>query len=179
MDPAGCDGSIGSWKVLLAGIGHQRLERRAQSIFGAGVAHQPPRMMVPEHEGIQLKRELFRVESLMEVPGAHGSAGGFGETVEPRTLELHQPVAYHAGLVVELDAGLYEDAAAACLARAGPGEPILEELAEAGFSGRRAKRRPHHLFGEAFCGGIDHLELKRLFGSEMRKEPALGHLEVA
>ena len=86
---------------------------------------------------------------------------------------LDEVVPLRPGAVVELDRGGDDHAAAGQVRVVGPGEPVLEDGANARLAPGRRESRADHLVLEALGRRLEDLELELVLGPEMGEESAL------
>lgn len=135
--------------------------------------------MESKQDRIDVVRKLIGVEFLEEVPFLHGDFGGMAEYRQPVALARYQVVTDRAGLVIELARCRNEEAPAGQGGAGRPVEPVREKRANTRFAPRHSQRRRDHGVDELPDGGPKNFELKVLFGFKVRKEPALGHAQLA
>ena len=127
--------------------------------------------MVSEKVRIEIIRELGDVQVAAEVTLLDGNPRGGGERAYPVALIGDEPLSQWAGSVVELVGGGDEEAPAGH--GASPGEPVLEERADAGNAARLLERGGEDGGDEAVRRGAEHLELQVLLRVEVGEESAL------
>ena len=88
--------------------------------------------------------------------------------------EAHRQQADHQ----RLDARHHEDAAAGQELLLGPGEPVVDERADAGLAARLLERGHHDERDEARHGLLEDGDLQVLLRREVREEAALRHADV-
>src|SRR5688572_6956848 len=148
----------------------QGLERAAGQGDGRGVFDEAVEEVAAEHDAVRVERELLWIGRGGEVALGARDAGGGRDRVDPVLGRADQRVARRAGAIVELGAGGDEEAAAGAVT---PGEPALEQLADAGLAARLAQRRDHHRLDELARRLLDDRDLERLLRAEVGEQPAL------
>src|SRR5688572_33072106 len=107
------------------------LEGVLGACLGLGVTQQATSVVVRHHDALQLESELFSVEVAPQLTLFDCDASGFREQGGQAGLCREQVVALRSGGVVELGRCGNENAAARLSGISDPGEPTLEELAQA------------------------------------------------
>jgi hypothetical protein len=131
-----------------------------------------------EHDGVEVVGELLGLDVAPEVARFDAGAVDDLDHLEPALLERDEPVAHRPGPIVELDRGRDENAPSGSRARLCPGEPALEERGQAGPAAGLPDGGLDDLVHESLGRRVEHLDLERLLGAEVREEPALGEVQL-
>src|SRR6185436_7844555 len=166
------------WTASGVAGGEQALEEVAGALFGSGIAQQPVGVVIAEGDGVEVESELLGIEVGAEVAGLDGDAGGLGEGGDARPVRPHEEIALRAGSVVELHRGGDEDAAAGRVLAVDPGQPALEQGADARLAAGSGESRADDLDLEALDRGLEDLELQLVLGAEVGEETALREAEL-
>src|SRR6185503_294969 len=156
----------------------ERVEGLARALGRPGVPEQPPRVMVGQHDAVEVVRDLFAVELGPEVAFGDPGARDVGDQLEPVALLAHELVAGRPLEIVELSRGSDEKTAPLEDRGFRPREPVLEDRPQPPLAPRSLERRPHHAIDEQLGRVTQRLDLQRLLRPEVREEPALREAQV-
>ncbi len=163
---------------LAPAVAQQSFERPACAGLRVRVAEQPLGEDASEVYPVQIKGELRGVEVGTKVPGVGGNARGVRESVEPLPLRCREKIPGGAGAIVEIEGCGGDEAATRHGGIGSPAEPAVE----VGTDPRLAPFGPgggtDHGIAEPLGGAAQHLELERVLGADVGKEPALGEPEL-
>lgn len=130
-------------------------------------------MVVPDqHDAVQILGELRRIRVRRDLPDFDGFAERPRDDVYPLPLQLDQAIPHGTWAVIEL-ARRGDENTPTWQSRV-PGQPPLEQRAQAWDAAWLRESRAHHVLGEAGGAVLEHLELQPFLRLEMRKQPALG-----
>ena len=124
-----------------------------------------------------LRRTAYGAE-LLRGASVGGNARGVRESVEPLPLRCREKIPGGAGAIVEIEGCGGDEAATRHGGIGSPAEPAVE----VGTDPRLAPFGPgggtDHGIAEPLGGAAQHLELERVLGADVGKEPALGEPEL-
>lgn len=126
-----------------------------------------------EHDAVEVLRELFGLDLRAEVTLRDGASNHVGKQSKPLPLLRDKMVARGSRLIVELRGRGHEETAPGHAAFSRPVHPEPESGADPGLSAGSREGRTDHEIREAGGGVFQRLDLERLLGAEMGKEPAL------
>lgn len=140
------------------------------------VAKQALSVVEREDEAKHGEGHVVRLDLAREVTLSLRGADRLRQRFEPIALVFDERVARRTGLVVELERGGAEDAAAGL--RLAPPHPPLEERAHARLAARLLQRRTDDVLDELLGGERERLDLQGVLRLEVREEAALAHFQI-
>src|SRR6266436_3242942 len=121
------------------------------------------------HEGVQLERELRRIDRCAELLVGHRGGGLFLQTDQPTLRQLRNLISDRAGTAVELSRRRREKASAAKYDLLHVCEPAFQHREQTPGTPVVLKRRLNNSFQENLSGRIDSRKLKLPFGTKVRE----------
>jgi len=135
-------------------------------------------MVIGEADAEKFVRELRGIEMGAEVALGDRDSRRSGDRVDPVALACHQPVAYGTWPVVVLVGECHEDTTATAPIASDPAQVVVHQGADSRLAPWLADRWEHDLGDEALDGSVEHFELERFLGFEVREQTALGKLQI-
>ena len=161
-----------------AGDLDEGLERARRALLGARVAEKSERVMVAEHDRVEVVSELLHVEVLAELALGDRTADRRRDEVQEIPLLPDEAVARGSGPVVQLDGRRDEHAAAGQPALLRPLAPVPEERAQARLPAGRPERGLDDDLDEARGRILENGDLEALLRAEVREKAAFRELEL-
>jgi hypothetical protein len=131
-------------------------------------------VVVTEHDGVEVVRELFGVQVGPESALGHPGPEDDRDHLQPALLKGDEAVTDRPRPVVQLGRRGDEEAASGARVRLRPRQPTVEESPDSRLAAGRAYGRLDDLLDEALGSGVKDLELERFLLPEVSEEAALG-----
>ena len=135
-------------------------------------------VMVREHDAVKILGELFGVRFPIKRSGLDAFPEGNTKHLEPQLLKMNQAIAHQTRTVVEFARRCDKDTATREDPIPIPGEPVVEQRSDSGFTSGGFERGSNYPLGEALGRVIEDLDLEGFLGAKVGKEAALGEVQI-